>query len=192
MIMSKINITSLSASPSFEKMKASAEKISAKFAGGAAAEFYTAHEAIQLDLEEALTRKVGDKYYNLSAHLVWIGDRTRQLDGAHVEYFRGITNPVGVKVGPSMKNDELQELLQILNPNKEEGKVMIITRYGAAKIEEMLPGHIETVKASGIPVVWQCDAVHGNGIVASNKYKTRHMDDVVSEIVKCMAIHKQC
>merc|ERR1712007_350437 len=116
--------------PSFEKRKASAEKISAKFAGGAAAEFYTAHEAIQLDLEEALTRKVGDKYYNLSAHLVWIGDRTRQLTGAHVEYFRGIANPIGVKVGPSMKNDELQDLVKILNPDKKEGRLVLITRYG--------------------------------------------------------------
>merc|ERR1712151_574955 len=106
-------------------------------------EFFTSHEAMQLDLEQALTRRVGDKYYNLSAHLVWIGDRTRQLDGAHVEYFRGIANPIGVKVGPSMKSDELKDLLQILNPAKEEGRVMLITRYGAAKIEAMLPGHIE-------------------------------------------------
>merc|ERR1712151_500653 len=177
MIMSKINITSLSASPSFEKMKASAEKISAKFAGGAAAEFYTAHEAIQLDSEEALTRKVGDKYYNLSAHLVWIGDRTRQLDGAHVEYFRGIANPIGVKVGSSMKCEELKDLLQILNPAKEEGRVMLITRYGAGKVEASLTGHIKAVQESGIPVVWQCDAVHGNGIVANNGYKTRRVED---------------
>jgi len=193
MIMSKINITSLSASPSFEKMKASAEKISAKFAGGAAAEFYTAHEAIQLDLEEALTRKVGDKYYNLSAHLVWIGDRTRQLDGAHVEYFRGISNPIGVKVGPSMKADELKDLVRVLNPNKEEGHLMIITRYGAGKVEEFLTQHIAAVKETGVPVVWQCDAVHGNGIVAkSNNFKTRRMDDIVAEVCECIAVHKKC
>merc|ERR1719382_1688191 len=97
-----------------------ARAIRGKKAAHEAMEFFTSHEAMQLDLEEALTRKVGDKYYNLSAHLVWIGDRTRQIDGAHVEYFRGISNPVGVKVGPSMKNDELKELLQKLNPNKEE------------------------------------------------------------------------
>jgi len=193
MIMSKINITSLSASPSFENMKASAEKISAKFAGGAAAEFYTAHEAIQLDLEEALTRKVGDKYYNLSAHLVWIGDRTRQLDGAHVEYFRGISNPIGVKVGPSMKADELKDLVRVLNPNKEEGHLMIITRYGAGKVEEFLTQHIAAVKETGVPVVWQCDAVHGNGIVAkSNNFKTRRMDDIVAEVCECIAVHKKC
>jgi len=192
-ITSAININSLNASTEFENLKQKVADISAKFSGRAAAPVFTAHESMQLDLEEALTRPVATKFYNLGAHLVWIGDRTRQIKGAHVEYFRGIANPVGVKVGPSMKNDELQELLQILNPNKEEGKVMIITRYGAEKIEAMLPGHIEAVKASGIPVVWQCDAVHGNGIVAkSNKYKTRHMDDVVSEIVKCIGIHKKC
>merc|ERR1712151_25970 len=156
------------------------------------AEFFTAHEAMQLDLEEALTRKVGDKYYNLSAHLVWIGDRTRQLNGAHVEYFRGIANPIAVKVGPSMKNDELQELVKKLNPNKEEGRLMLITRYGAGKVDSMLTGHIEAVKATGIPVVWQCDGVHGNGIVASNKYKTRKFDDIVAEIVECFQVHKEC
>merc|ERR1711862_370275 len=86
-------------------------------------EFFTAHEAMQLDLEEALTRPVGDKYYNLSAHLLWIGDRTRQLDNAHVEYFRGISNPIGCKIGPSMQAEELQELVKILNPNKEEGRL---------------------------------------------------------------------
>jgi len=192
-ITSAININSLNASTEFENLKQKVADISAKFSGRAAAPVFTAHESMQLDLEEALTRPVATKFYNLGAHLVWIGDRTRQIKGAHVEYFRGIANPVGVKVGPSMKNDELQELLQILNPDKEEGKVMIITRYGAEKIEAMLPGHIEAVKATGIPVVWQCDAVHGNGIVAkSNKYKTRHMDDVVSEIVKCIGIHKKC
>merc|ERR1719316_1192008 len=111
-------------------MKRSVEEISAKCAAGAPTEFFTSHEAMQLDLEEALTRKVGDKYYNLSAHLVCIGDRTRQLDGAHVEYFRGISNPIGVKIGPSMKNDELQNMLKILNPDKVEGRIMLITRYG--------------------------------------------------------------
>ena len=141
---------------------------------------------MQLDLEEALTRAVGPNHYNLSAHMVWIGDRTRQLLGGHVEcapprrisqpeetvaiclrrrarshrspslyrrYFRGISNPVGCKVGPSMKNDELTELVQILNPNKEEGKLVLITRYGHDKIDGLLPGHIEAVKASGVPVV---------------------------------------
>jgi len=192
-VASDINMDLLKASTEFGDLNEKAQDIAARFSEQAAAPVFTAHEAMQLDLEEALTRPVADRFYNLSAHLVWIGDRTRQIDGAHVEYFRGIANPVGVKVGPSMKDDELQELLQILNPHKEEGKVMIITRYGAGKIEEILPGHIEAVKATGIPVVWQCDAVHGNGIVAkSNNYKTRHMDDIVSEIMKCIGIHKKC
>jgi len=191
--LASIGISQLKASPDFASLKKSADEIGSKYAAGAPKEFFTAHEAMQLDLEEALTRKVGEKHYNLSAHLVWIGDRTRQIKGAHVEYFRGISNPVGVKVGPSMKNDELQELVQILNPGKEEGKLMIITRYGAGKIEDMLPGHIEAVKATGVPVVWQCDAMHGNGIVAkSNNYKTRKMDDIVEEIIKCIGVHKRC
>merc|ERR1711979_65645 len=173
-------------------MKRSTQEISAKYAAEAPTEFFTAHEAMQLDLEAALTRKVGEKHYNQSAHLVWIGDRTRQINGAHVEYFRGIANPIGVKIGPTMKADELKELVQVLNPQKEEGRLMIITRYGAGKVEEMLPAHIEAVKATGVPVVWQCDAVHGNGIVAkSNKYKTRHMDDIVNEILQCIDVQKR-
>merc|ERR1711913_183950 len=168
-------------------------EIGAKYMSSAPVEFFTAHEAMQLDLEEALTRSVGDKYYNLSAHFLWIGDRTRQLDNAHVEYFRGISNPIGCKIGPSMKAEELQELVKVLNPNKEQGRLTLITRYGAGKVEDMLPAHIEAVKATGVPVVWQCDAVHGNGIVAkSNKYKTRHMDDIVNEIVQCITVHRRC
>jgi len=189
-----VKIGLLSGASDFASLKTNAQGISAKYlAADAPKQFFTAHEAMQLDLEEALTRKVGDKYYNLSAHLVWIGDRTRQLDGAHVEYFKGISNPIGVKVGPSMKPDELTELVKTLNPNKEEGKLMLITRYGAGKVEDTLPGHIEAVKASGVPVVWQCDAVHGNGIVAkSNKYKTRQCSDVLAEISQCIAVHKRC
>mmetsp|Transcript_128587 Transcript_128587/g.357968 ORF Transcript_128587/g.357968 Transcript_128587/m.357968 type:complete len:432 (-) Transcript_128587:149-1444(-) len=191
--LSAINVSSLKASPDFEGFKKNAQEINTKFAAGAPTEFFTAHEAMQLDLEEALTRRVGEKYYNLSAHLVWIGDRTRQINGAHVEYFKGIANPIGCKVGPSMKTDDLQELVKALNPNKEEGRLMIITRYGAGKVEELLPAHIEAVKATGVPVVWQCDAVHGNGIVAqSNKYKTRHLDDIMAEIVQCFAVHRRC
>merc|ERR1712137_1329154 len=192
MALSKIDIGGLSSLPKFEELKANAREISAKYAADAPTEFFTAHEAMQLDLEEALTRKAGDSYYNLSAHMVWIGDRTRQLDGAHVEYFRGLANPIGCKVGPSMKNEELKELVQNLNPNREEGKLVLITRYGAGKVAETLPGHIEAVKASGVPVVWQCDAVHGNGIVAGNKMKTRRVSDIVSEILECLEVHKQC
>jgi len=191
--MNNIDVEPLRSSSQFVAMSKSARAIATEDVTPESMEFFTSHEAMQLDLEEALTRKVGDRYYNLSAHLVWIGDRTRQVGGGHVEYFRGISNPIGVKVGPSMKNEELKELLQILNPGKEEGRVMIITRYGAGKVESMLPGHIKAVQESGIPVTWQCDAVHGNGIVAvTNKYKTRRMDDIIQEVIECMAVHKKC
>ena len=137
---------------------------------------------------------MGSAYYNLSCHMLWIGDRPRQLDGGHVEYFRGIANPVGCKVGPSMKNDELQELVKILNPEQVEGKLVLITRYGAAKIASMLPGHIEAVKASGVPVVWQCDGVHGNTVTAKcpGNLKTRDLNEVLSECTQAVAIHKRC
>lgn len=187
--LSTIDAGLLSASPHAETYKATAASIESKACDG---QFFTAHEAMQLDLEEALTRPVGDKYYNVSAHMVWIGDRTRQVTGAHVEYFSGISNPIGCKIGPSMKNDELIELLQKLNPSKEEGRVTLITRYGASKVDEFLPGHIEAVKSSGIPVVWQCDAVHGNVVTASNKLKTRKVEDIQAEISQCIAIHKKC
>ena len=154
---------------------------------------YTSHEAMQLDLEEALTRQVAGKgYYNLSAHMVWIGDRTRQILGGHVEYFRGIKNPIGCKVGPSMKNDELKELVKILNPDRVPGRLILITRYGAAKVEELLPGHIKAVAESGVPVVWQSDAVHGNTVTAAaNKLKTRKFDDIMGEVTKAIRIHRE-
>ena len=138
-------------------------------------DLYTSHEGLLLEYEQCLTRRLrhpvahaasatsedGKGWYNTSAHFLWIGDRTRQIDGGHVEYFRGIENPIGIKVGPSMKNDELVELLDIVNPNKEVGKVTLITRYGEDKVESMLGPHIEAVKSSGHIVVWQCDPMHG-------------------------------
>jgi len=183
-----IDVDLLKASPDYASYKEVATAIAKKKPDP---EFFTSHEAMQLDLEEALTRKVGDKYYNLSAHIVWIGDRTRQIDGAHIEYFKGIANPIAVKVGPSMKNDELVELVNILNPNKEEGRLMLITRYGAGKVKDFLPGHIEAVKKSGVPVVWECDAVHGNVITTSNKYKTRKLEDILEEIKQAIAVHRE-
>lgn len=185
-----IDVDLLKASSDFEEFKSAVADIKQKSFGRL--EFFTSHEAMQLDLEEALTRKVGDdRFYNLSAHIVWIGDRTRQINGAHVEYFRGLANPIGCKIGPSMKNDELQELVKILNPRKEEGHLMLITRYGAGKVEDHLPGHIEAVKASGVPVVWQCDGVHGNIITTSNKLKSRRVDDIVKEISTSMSVHSR-
>ena len=171
-------------------------KVVADIGGGApnvGGPLFTAHEAMQLDLEEALTREVGGKgWYNLSAHMVWIGDRTRQLTGGHVEYFRGIKNPIGCKVGPSMGADELGRLVQILNPDKVEGRLVLITRYGAAKVQAMLPAHIRAVQAVGVPVVWQCDGVHGNTVTAGNKLKTRKFDDVLGECTTAMQIHREC
>jgi len=192
--LAKIEINELRNASDFESFKTSAGQIEAKYSSPSQApiKLFTAHEAMQLDFEAALTRKVEGKYYNLSAHLVWIGDRTRQIPGAHVEYFKGISNPVGCKVGPSMSVEDLQELVKVLNPYKEEGRLMIITRYGAGKVREMLSKHIEAVKATGVPVVWQCDAVHGNIQVAkSNKKKTRAVDDIMKELFECIEIHKE-
>lgn len=136
-------------------------------------DLFVSHEGLVLEYEQCLTRylhhpgvysggnKGGKGWYNTSAHFLWIGDRTRQLDGAHVEYFRGLENPIGVKVGPSMKGDELVRLLDIVDPKKEIGKVTLITRYGEGKVESMLGPHIEAVKSSGHVVVWQCDPMHG-------------------------------
>lgn len=190
-----IDVESLKPSEDYAQISSDAAEIKAKGATSALpAKFFTAHEAMQLDFEECFTRPgTGGRHYNLSAHFVWIGDRTRQLDMAHVEYFKGIANPIGVKVGPSMKAAELQELVKALNPNKEEGRLMLITRYGVGKVEEFLPGHIEAVRASGVPVVWQCDCVHGNGVVAeSNKLKTRRLTDILAEAFKCIAVHRRC
>lgn len=138
-------------------------------------EVYTSHEALLLEYEEAFTRPKSSslrssrppspseptEYYNTSSHFIWIGDRTRQLNGAHVEYFRGIANPIGIKVGPTMQPDELVRVLDIVNPSKLPGKVTVIGRYGADKVEQYLPAHIQAVKATDHVVVWQCDAMHG-------------------------------
>jgi len=188
-MLGPLDVGFLSESPQYASWSAiaSAAKASAVPRG-----LFTSHEAMQLDLEEALTRAVAGKgYYNLSAHMVWIGDRTRQLLGGHVEYFRGIKNPIGCKVGPSMQADELKQLVKILNPDNVEGKLVLITRYGKDKVESMLPPHIKAVQESGIHVVWQSDGVHGNTVTApSNKLKTRDYGDVVTELTKAIAIHK--
>ncbi|KAI8895354.1 DAHP synthetase [Globomyces pollinis-pini] len=158
-------------------------------------DLFMSHEGLLLDYESKLTKEVKNrltntsKYYNLGTHYLWIGDRTRQLDGAHVEYFRGIENPIGVKVGPSMKPEELVPLLDILNPNFEVGKVTLITRYGASKIKDYLPAHIKAVQQSKHKVVWCCDPMHGNTESTSQGVKTRNCDNIISELTQAFSIH---
>ncbi|BDD61284.1 aromatic/aminoadipate aminotransferase 1 [Monascus purpureus] len=157
-------------------------------------EIFTSHEGLALEYEQALThpspRASERGFYDTSAHFLWIGDRTRQLDGAHVEFFRGIQNPIGIKIGPTMKPDELVDLLNIVNPNKEIGKVTLISRYGAAKIASLLPAHIAAVQASGHVPVWQADPMHGNTKSTSSGVKTRHFEDILSELRQALEIHR--
>jgi len=165
-------------------------------------DLYTSHEALLLEYEQSFTRKWRDpgdttphedKYFNTSAHFIWIGDRTRQLDGAHVEYFRGVENPIGIKVGPTMKPEEFGQLLDIVNPRREIGKVTLITRYGCDKIGDILPSHIQAVKETGHPVIWQCDPMHGNtrSAVGNPDIKTRQFSSIMSEISSALKIHKE-
>ncbi len=153
---------------------------------------YTSHEALLLNYEEALTRKdsiTGD-WFDCSAHMLWIGDRTRELDGAHIEYFRGIKNPIGCKVGPSMKEDELIKLIDALNPLNEAGRLNLIVRMGASKVGDIFPNLLKKVKAEGRNVLWSCDPMHGNTIKADNGYKTRDFDAILSEVKQFFQIHK--
>ncbi len=156
------------------------------------ASFFTSHEALLLNYEEAFTRlnRDSNKFYDLSAHMLWIGDRTRHPDEAHVEFMRGIANPIAFKVGPSIKAEELVQLLEILNPNNEAGRITLISRMGAAKVNDLLPPLVEAVKKSGRSVVWSCDPMHGNTIKSSTGYKTRKFDEILSEIKSFFAIHK--
>ena len=156
------------------------------------AEVFMCHEGLLLDYESSLTRKVStheEVYYNLGSHFLWIGDRTRQIDGGHVEYFRGIKNPIGIKVGPSMCPTELSRLLDILDPDYEIGKVTIITRYGADKVKEFLPYHINAVKHSGHKVIWCCDPMHGNTEIIDGDLKTRRFERILAELFSSFKIH---
>jgi 3-deoxy-7-phosphoheptulonate synthase len=154
-------------------------------------EFYTCHEALFLSYEEALTRidsTTGD-WYDCSAHLVWLGDRTRQVDGAHTEFLRGIKNPVGMKCGPTLEPDDLLRLIDRLNPQNKPGRLTLITRMGSDKVEEKLPPLLRTVKREGREVVWCCDPMHGNRITLSNGYNTRPFDRILDEVHSAFAIH---
>ena len=182
-------------------------------------DLYTSHEGLLLEYEQCLTRKFKnpasserrdlisrqpqngqseeshDKmdggWYNTSAHFLWIGDRTRQIDGAHVEYFRGLQNPIGIKVGPTMEPQELIRLLDLVNPAHEVGKVTLISRYGSSKIASHLPSHIQAVQKSchAKAVIWQCDPMHGNTRSTPNGFKTRRFDDILSEVSSALRIH---
>ena len=155
-------------------------------------DMFTSHEGLHLVYEQSQTRRVPrrDGYYNLSTHFPWIGDRTRDLDGAHVEYFRGIRNPIGLKVGPSMKEDEVKRICESLNPANEPGRLMLIHRFGAEKIEQHLPRLIEAVKQSGASVVWCSDPMHGNTFAAENGIKTRQVEKIESELLSAFEIHR--
>ncbi|KAI4250144.1 MAG: hypothetical protein L6R40_000316 [Gallowayella cf. fulva] len=183
-------------------------------------ELFTSHEGLLLEYEQSLTRLLktpafhqpsypasapshpnsnnspdhindNKQYYNTSAHFLWIGDRTRQLHGAHIEYFRGIANPIGLKIGPSMPASEIVPLLDLLNPTLEIGKITLITRYGAAHISSLLPSHIRAVQASrhNGTVIWQCDPMHGNTRSTPSGVKTRRFSDILSEVGSAMQIH---
>jgi 3-deoxy-7-phosphoheptulonate synthase len=156
-------------------------------------DFFTSHEGLLLHFEQALTRMERQRgWYNLGTHLAWIGDRTRQLDGAHVEYFRGIRNPIGVKVGNSMEPAELLELIRILNPDNEPGRLTLIHRFGAETIASRLPALASAVRRSGCQVLWSCDPMHGNTLTARNGIKTRSFDEIMSEVISAFRIHKEC
>ena len=156
------------------------------------AEFYTSHEGLNLHYESAQTRRDSHtgNFYDFSTHMPWIGDRTRALDGAHVEFFRGIANPVGVKVGPSMTPAELREIARALNPADLPGKLVCITRLGADKVEELLPPFIETLR--GVRILWVVDPMHGNTVKTQAGFKTRHVDQIFKEIERSFAVHKAC
>jgi len=154
--------------------------------------FYTSHEALLLPFEQSMTRidSTSGKYHDTSAHFVWIGDRTRQPDGGHVEFCRGIENPIGIKCGPSLKDNELVKLCNILNPKNEVGRITLISRFGADNVEKHLPKLIRTVKKEGLKVVWSCDPMHGNTIKSALGFKTRPFNNVVKEVKRVFSVHK--
>ena len=155
-------------------------------------EFYTSHEALILEYEQALTRidSTSGDWYGCSAHMLWIGDRTRQPGGAHVEFLRGVKNPIGLKAGPSLAPDELIRLIDTLNPENEPGRLTIIARMGADKVESGLPPLVRAVEREGKAVVWACDPMHGNTIKSSTGYKTRVFDRILAEVKGFFAVHR--
>ena len=156
-------------------------------------EFYAAHEALGLDYERALTRidsRTGLPY-DVSGHFLWVGERTRQVGGAHVQFASTIRNPIGLKVGPTASPDEILEIVEILNPDRVPGRLSLITRMGAGRVAESLPPIVQKVEASGNPVLWVCDPMHGNTFEASSGHKTRSFDDVIGEVEGFFEVHRQ-
>ena len=155
-------------------------------------ELYTSHEALFLNFEEAMTRidSTSGDWYDTSAHLLWVGDRTRQIDGAHVEFLRGIKNPVAFKAGPTLGPDEMLRLMDVLDPGNEPGRLTVIVRMGADKVERALPALLRAAKREGRRVVWVCDPMHGNTVKSANGYKTRHVDRILAEVGGFFAVHR--
>lgn len=154
-------------------------------------DFFTSHEALLLPYESALTRQIDCRWYNLSTHYPWVGMRTSNLSGAHIEYLSGITNPVAIKVGPNATPSWLRSVLDKLNPSNELGKITLVTRFGADAIDNFLPPLINTVKQSQHQVLWLCDPMHGNTETTKHGKKTRHVTNIITEITKALSIHQQ-
>ncbi|MEE9290778.1 MAG: 3-deoxy-7-phosphoheptulonate synthase class II [Alphaproteobacteria bacterium] len=155
-------------------------------------DFFTSHEALLLGYEEALTRtdSLTGEWYDCSAHFLWIGDRTRQADNAQVEFLRGVGNPLGMKVGPTMEADDLIRIIGLLNPGNVPGRLTLICRMGAGKVETKLPPLVRAVESEGCRVVWSCDPMHGNTVSSSSGYKTRHVDRIMEELRGFFAVHQ--
>jgi len=155
-------------------------------------DFYTSHEALLLGYEQALTRidSTSGDWYDTSAHMLWVGDRTRQTDGAHLEFLRGVANPLASKVGPTTDPDDLIRLIDTLNPDNEAGRLTLITRFGANQVEEFLPRILRKVKSEGRTVVWSCDPMHGNTLSAAGGLKTRPFERILQEVKQVFACHK--
>jgi 3-deoxy-7-phosphoheptulonate synthase len=157
-------------------------------------DFYTSHEGLNLHYESAQTRQVPRRqgWYDLTTHFPWIGDRTRAVDGAHIEFFRGVQNPVAVKIGPSVTPDQVLRIIDAVNPSNEPGKLALITRMGATKVGDVLPGIVEVVKRSGRLVLWVCDPMHGNTQTTPSGLKTRDFDDILREVELTFDVHEGC
>ena len=154
--------------------------------------FWTSHEALLLPFEESMTRidSTTGEYHDTSAHFVWIGDRTRQLNGGHVEFCRGIENPIGIKCGPTTKADEIVKICKVINPNNEKGKITLISRFGHNNVEKFLPKLIRTIKKEGLNVIWSCDPMHGNTIKSTTGFKTRPFNNILKEVKNVFGVHQ--